>query len=314
MNLTGVGRVWQWGLFWNLVTLAIIFRPVYGRIELLFKILLGLLSVSFLGAALWVGPSPSGVLQGVFAFDLPKQVGPFGSLMVAIGLIGTVGGSLSNLVYPYFLEQKGWIGPQYRRLQLYDLLLGIIVLIVLDLAIWVLGAELLHPRGLTVEKIDDLPRLLSEILGKSGRVMFYLGLFAVLYSGLVGNALGFGVLCSHAYQRWWAGPDAELRDYHAHPCYRMVVVWCLISPVAWTAPGTPGFVVMTVFAATATVVLIPLLVGGLWWITASTEYIGSQYRNRLWENALMGVLFVVGLWGAYHSVLSILEALRSGTG
>ena len=166
----------------------------------------------------------------------------------------------------------------------------------------------MHPRGLTIEELDDLPRLLSEILGESGRVMFYLGLFAVLYTGLVGSALGFGVLCSHGYQRWRAGPGAELRDYTAHPSYRLVVAWCLISPVVWTAPGMPGFVVMTVFAATATVVLIPLLVGGLWWITARTEYIGSEYRNRMWENALMGVLFAVGLWGAYHSVLSILKA------
>ena len=70
----------------------------------------------------------------------------------------------------------------------------------------------------------------------------------------------------------------------------------------------PGFVVMTVFAATALVVLIPLLVGGLWWITAKAEYIGAEYKNRLWENVLMGVLFALGLWGAYGSVKSIAES------
>lgn len=309
VNMTGFGRVWLWGLFWNLVTLAIVFRPAYGRIELLFKILLGLLTVSFLGAALWVGPSPTKILQGVFAFDLPKQVGPFGSLLVAMGLIGTIGGSLANLVYPYFLEQKGWIGPQFRRLQLYDLLLGIVVLIVLDLAIWTLGAELLHPRGLTIAEMEDLPRLLSTVLGEGGRLMFYVGLFAVLYTGLVGGALGFGALCSHGYQRWRGGRDAELQKYQTHPSYRLIVVWCLISPVVWTAPGMPSFITMTIFAASATVVLIPLLVGGLWWITARAEYIGAEHQNRLWENALMAVLFAVGLWGSYNAVKSILESL-----
>ena len=247
-------------------------------------------------------------MQGVFAFDLPEQVGSFGSLLVAIGLIGTIGGSLANLVYPYFLEQKGWIGPAFRRVQFYDLLLGIVVLIVLDLAIWTLGAEVLHPRGLTIAEMDDLPRLLSTILGEGGRLLFYLGLFAVLYTGLVGQALGFGALCSHGYQRWRAGPEVQLQAYQAHPSYRWVVVWCLISPVVWTAPGMPGFVVMTVFAATASVVLIPLLVGGLWWITAKAEYIGTEYKNRLWENVLMGALFALGLWGAYGSVKSIAES------
>ena len=75
VNVTGIGHVWLWGLFWNLVTLVIVFRPVYGRLELLFKVLLGLLSVSFLGAAMWVGPSPTKILQGVFAFDLPATGG-----------------------------------------------------------------------------------------------------------------------------------------------------------------------------------------------------------------------------------------------
>ena len=31
VNVTGIGHVWLWGLFWNLVTLVIVFRPVYGR-------------------------------------------------------------------------------------------------------------------------------------------------------------------------------------------------------------------------------------------------------------------------------------------
>ena len=40
-------------------------------------------------------------------------------------MIGAVGGSLMNLAYPYFLEAKGWRGPQYRRVQFYDFLLAV---------------------------------------------------------------------------------------------------------------------------------------------------------------------------------------------
>ena len=79
---------------------------------------------------------------------------------------------MMNLVYPYFLDSKGWRGPQYRRVQMYDFLLAVIVMIVLDLAIWTLGAELLYPQGLTIETMDDLPRLLSQVLGSGGRVLF----------------------------------------------------------------------------------------------------------------------------------------------
>ena len=73
VNVTGIGYVWLWGLFWNLVTLAIVFRPEYGRLELLFKILLGLLSVSFLGAALWVGPSPTKFCRASLLSTCPNR-------------------------------------------------------------------------------------------------------------------------------------------------------------------------------------------------------------------------------------------------
>ena len=43
-------------------------------------------------------------------------------------------------------------------------------------------------RGLTIETMDDLPQLLSQVLGSGGRVLFYLGIFAAIYSSLVGHA------------------------------------------------------------------------------------------------------------------------------
>ena len=165
VNLTGLGQTWQWALLWNGIALTIVFRPVYGRIELLFKFFLVLLSICFLGTALWVGPNPAGILEGVFAFKLPPKSGPYDARLILIGMIGAVGGSLMNLVYPYFLEGKGWNGPQYRRVQMYDFLLAMIVMIILNLAVWTLGAELLHPQGLALKELDDFPHLLSQVIG-----------------------------------------------------------------------------------------------------------------------------------------------------
>ena len=116
-----------------------------------------------------------------------------------------------NLVYPYFLEGKGWNSPAHRKVQTYDFLLAVIVMIILNLSIWTLGAELLFPQGLTIEVLDDLPRLLSQLLGSGGRVLFYVGIFAAIYSSLVGHALGLGYLGSHAYLRWSRGVGAGHR-------------------------------------------------------------------------------------------------------
>jgi Mn2+/Fe2+ NRAMP family transporter len=308
-NLFRTGQTWQWAIAGNAVALVLVFRPEYQRLESVFKVFLALLAVSFVGCALWVGFDPAAVARGLVRVELPDQRGDFDPLLVAIAMIGAVGGSLMNMIYPYFLEAKGWRGPQYRKVQQYDFLLAVAAMIVLDLAVWVLGAELLYPDQ-RIQQLDDLPRLLSGILGEGGRVLFYLGIFAAVYTSVLGHAAGLGYLGSHAYLRWRAGSGAITADYRSHGVYRAIVLWCLISPLVWTLPGMPDFVTLTLVANSAQVVLLPLLAGGVWWLTASERFIGREHKNRPWENALLAGLFVLALYGAAGSVRTVVESVR----
>ena len=304
-NVAGFGQTWQWALLSNGIALLLVFQPVYNRVELLFKVFLAVLSVSFIGTAIWVGPNLEGVLKGLVRLELPEQSGEYSALLVAMAMIGAVGGSMMNLVYPYFLEAKGWRGPQYRRVQFYDFLLAIFVMIVLNLAVWTLGAELLHPRQLQIEHMDDLPKLLSEVLGENGRLLFYAGIFSAVFTSLVGHAIGLGCLGSHAFMRWKFGTDVAVGDYRKHRCYRWIVVVCVVSPLVWTVPGMPGFVTLTLVANSAQVVLLPVIAAGLWCITAGKKYIGAEYRNRPWENALMAFLYGLAVVAACKTVESL---------
>ncbi len=310
-NLTGLGEIWQWALLWNGIAFYLAFRPSYDRLELVFKILLGLLSISFLGSALWVGFDPAALLAGLVKVEMPEQRGAFGPLLIAMGMVGAVGGSLMNLAYPYFLDAKGWRGAQYRRVQFYDFLLAIVVLLILNLSVWILGAELLYPDK-TITVLDDLPKLLSTVLGEWGRRLFYLGIFAAIYTSVLGHAVGLAYMGSHAWLRHKAGTGKITQDYRSHPLYRVLIVWCLVSPLIWTIPGMPDFVRLTLLANSAQVVMLPLLAGGLWWITADAKYIGKEYRNRWWENVLMAFLFVLAVYSAGESVIAIVRYFTGG--
>ena len=81
------------------------------------------------------------------------------------------------------------------------------------------------------------------------------------------------------------------------------------SVEGWTAPGMPGFVYLTLLSNSAQVVIVPLLAGGLWWITADRRFIGQKYRNRWWENLVMLVLFGLAIWGAYGAIRSVYTAV-----
>jgi len=308
VKLTGVGQEWQWAIFWVVVGLAVVFRPIYDRAEWVFKVFIILMTVSLVGTAIWVGPNIGGIVKGTVAFELPPQQGPFGAMAVAMAMIGAVGGSLLNLVYPYFLEQKGWNSPKYRRVQTYDFILAIVALIIFNLAVWTLGAELVHTSGNKIGELEDLTSLLSIVLGEGGRKLFYLGMFGAVFTSLLGNGLGLGYLASHAFNRWRKkSKGGDKIDYKSHPMYTFIVLWIMVSPMVWILTGKADFVTLTLLANTLMAVLIPLLAGGLWWITANSRFIGNEYKNRWWENLIMGFLFILAVWGSYESAKSVYQ-------
>ena len=171
-SLFGFGAPLAWSVLWVTLAAALVFRGAYRRVERLFYVFLAMLSVSLLGVALWAGPDPGAIAKGVLLFDMPAQKGPYAALLVTVSLIGAVGGSIANLLYPYFLQQKGWHGPRFRRLQHLDLALGTGVLVLLNLAVWTIGAEILNPRGVVIESLDDLASLLTLTLGSLGGPIF----------------------------------------------------------------------------------------------------------------------------------------------
>jgi Mn2+/Fe2+ NRAMP family transporter len=307
-NVTGLGATWMWAILCNAVAFVLVLQGEYKPLEWAFKFFLAVLSISFIGSAIWVGFNAGDVLAGLYRFEMPGQHGNFNPILVAMAMIGAVGGSFMNLVYPYFLEEKGWRGPQYRRVQVYDLLLGVIVMIFLNLAVWVLGAELLYPDK-HIADLDDLPNLLSTVLGPGGRILFYLGVFSAVFTSVVGHAAGLAALGSHAWLRWRTGALVTT-DYRRHPMYRRIAIWCLVSPLIWTIPGMPDFVTLTLAANSGQVVLLPLLAGGVWCITANSRFIGAKYRNRWWENAVMAILFILAIYGAYHAGEILVTSMR----
>ncbi len=305
-NMFGFGAIWQWAVAWNLLALYLVFRPSFRALELIFLFFLAVLSVSFLGCAIWVGFDVRDVARGLIRVEMPGRQGVYDPWRVTLAMIGAVGGSLMNLVYPYFLEAKGWRGPEYRRVQLYDFLLGISAMLVLNLAVWVLGAELLYPDR-RIEHLEDLPNLVSNVLGPPGRLLFYAGIFSAIYTSIIGHAAGLGSLGTHAWLRMRSGVPLEGTDFRRHPCYRWIAASCLIPPLIWTMPAMPGFVPLTLAANSAQVVLLPMLAGGLWWITASERLIGREYKNRWWENAVMGLLFALAAYFAVQAIRDLVS-------
>jgi Mn2+/Fe2+ NRAMP family transporter len=312
--LAGFGPSWVWALGWAVVFYLLLARPVFRRIEFVFMVFLGLLGISMVGSALWVGPNPVGIIRGTIGFQMPEQRGDFDPVLISVSLIGAVAGSLANLMYPYFIREKGWLTPAHRKVQLYDLALGVLVIIVLDLSVWALGAEVLHPNGLKVGSIQGIAAILSHTLGETGRILFYLGVFAAVGSSVVGNAYAYSHMATDAFILW-RPTEAERcgGDYRLHPGYRWMTLWVLFSPLVWVIWGKVSFVALTIAVNAFQVLLLPILAAAMWVLTSSNCYIGGKYRNRWWENAGMAVFLIMAVLGAVGAVQSLAGKLLGGS-
>jgi len=307
LKLINFGETWMWSIFWVAIATFLIFKGNYKRIEILFFLLLIILSASLISVALWNGPNVKLAIKGIILFDIPKDQGPYGSLLIITALIGTVGGSIANLLYPYFIQQKGWKGPKFRKVQFYDLAFGTLVLVIINLSIWTIGAEVLHPRGIHIESLDDLAKLLSITLGNLGGPIFYLGVFAALFTSIIGLTVGFGYLVFDATKVIASKKPIKAVQFDTSnsKLYKIVIFWCLYSPLVYVLPNMPNFIFLTILASAATVIVLPVLCGSLWYITSSKSFIGEKFKNRFFENIILFLLFILSLWGSYQAIFAI---------
>ncbi len=313
-KLTGVGSIRGWGVFLALLTFLVVFRSAYLFLEKIFWMLAGMLTATFVTLAVLAEPSPSGIASGIFGFAIPVAKGSWDPLLVATALAGALSGGIGNLQYAYFAQAKGWTTPAHRRVQQYDLFFGILVLIVLDLSVWILGAETIYKEGGAVTDLSSLAQLLSATLGPAGATMFYAGILAAIFSSMLGNGKAYGYVAIDAYIQRDPAEAARYRGaYMKHPSYRWVIAWIVLSPVFWVLIGNPDFIGLTLIINAAQTLLIPLIVAVVWIVTTRVDYIGVRYRNGLGGHALFAFLFVVGCFSAFFSAQAIWGQL-SGVG
>ncbi|MBH53861.1 MAG: iron transporter [Opitutaceae bacterium] len=129
-------------------------------------------------------------------FDLP--IGGFAVALAMFGITGVGAGEL--IYYPSVCLERGYAkvtGPFERteawlnrakgwmRVMRLDAMLSLVVYTGLTIAFYLLGAAVLHARGLAPEGMDmikNLSLMYTETLGEGSRIIFLIGAFVALYS------------------------------------------------------------------------------------------------------------------------------------
>ena len=168
--ISGIG-VAKWGPLIGISAWALLWFGSYRGIEKVFVAMVVFMSLVFLATAVFVGPSVSEIVKGLFLFNLPS-----GSTMFVIALIGTT-------VVPYnlFLHsaavRERWKDPKDLKAARWDTVISMGVGGLISMAILVTAA-MAYPSGGDVKTGSDMAIQLQPLLGRSAKILFGCGIFA----------------------------------------------------------------------------------------------------------------------------------------
>ncbi|APO82798.1 Divalent metal cation transporter MntH [compost metagenome] len=282
-------------------------RNIYAMIEGVMKVLLAVMTLAFLALAVMSGPDVAGIVKGTIGFSIPADEGVHGALLVAVSVIGAVAGSVANFVHPYVMREKGWVGPQHKRIQRNDLLFAVFVGIVINLAIWIVGAEILRPNGIEVKTLGDLGKALELFFGPIGWYIFFVGVFATLFASISGKTTAFPMLITDAFQH--VKPERRERygkEFHNDPMHKWFMLFILVTPLVWSIPGMPDFVTLTIGVSALNIIGLPVISLGLLIMSNQKSLLGKAYRNNWFENIALAFATGLALWVAFQLAVDLI--------
>ncbi len=180
------------------ISLALLLGGGYHRIESLAMVKVGFFTMLTVLSAAMVMKSPEFRWSELFEGLWPAM--PSGGLLTAVAVFGMTGVGASEIfMYPYWCVEKGYArftGPRsagpawverargWIRVMHVDVVFSMLVYTVATCAFYVLGAAVLHPKGVVPDAgtmIATLSELYTSTLGEWALVLFYLGAVATLY-------------------------------------------------------------------------------------------------------------------------------------
>lgn len=180
------------------VSLALLLGGGYHRIESIAMVKVGFFTMLTVLSAAMVMKAPE-FNWGELLTGLWPTI-PTGGWVTAVAVFGMTGVGASEIfMYPYWCVEKGYArytGPRddspawqerargWIRVMHLDVVVSMVVYTIATCAFYVLGAGVLHPKGLVPDAstmIATLSELYTSTLGEWALVLFYLGAVATLY-------------------------------------------------------------------------------------------------------------------------------------
>ncbi|MFN7920795.1 MAG: Nramp family divalent metal transporter [Bryobacteraceae bacterium] len=301
-------------------TLALLLGGGYERIEGLATIKVALFTMlTFLSALLLMGHpqdfSWNKVAEG-FQFHLPPD-----GLFTAVAVFGITGvGAAELFMYPYWCVEKGYAryagkrdGSQgwlrrvtgWIQVMHVDILASMVIYTIATVAFYLLGAGILHTRGLRPDEKNNMIPVLSHMytdtLGSWALYLFYAGAIATLYGTIFAATAAESRVAADLCRLLGR---FQTTDYEARLRYRKLFVWVLLCVPATLYLIVESPVSMVKAGGVAQATMLPVICIGTLYLRY--KELPPEVRPKAWITAAMWVaaLLTIALM-AYYTFLLI---------
>lgn len=287
----------QWGAVHSVIAVVIVLMGNYSFFENLMKVLIALLFLLIVSSLIFIQPSFSGIVSGIFIPKLPE-----GSVPYMMAVIGGVGGSVTMLSYGYWIAEKNWKGKgQIKNIRL-DLIIAYILTALFGIAIIVIASSM-KPEVVKSSKI--VVALASEIeksIGKTTGMIFLVGFWGAVFSSMLGVWQGIPYLFAD-FVITWKKKDNTTKTLAKTWYYKVFLAFIAISPMVILILKKPVWLIM-VYSVTGAM-FMPFLAVSLLWLNNKKQWIGKN-KNGLITNILLIAVLILFCYLAVSEIVRLL--------
>lgn len=272
--------LWAWAIVHGLAGYALVLTGRYQLFEKVMTVLVGVMFITVVGSAIILLPNIGDILSGF----VPRTGDS--SILLVLGLLGGVGGTITMASYGYWIREAKWEGKSWMSMMRLDSATGYIITAIFTVSMLIVGAEFLFGTGIEISGeagIVALSGMMADELGNVARWLFLIGAWSAAFSSLLGSWNGVPYLFAD-FVRMFRKKKSTHPITPKDPAYRAYLLWITFPPMLLLFFGKPVLLVIIYGALGA--LFMPFLAITLLWLLNSKR-VGQDYRNGWVTNTIL---------------------------
>ena len=289
--LTGVGFPW-WAVPVSFVVWLLMWKGTFSLIENGAS-LLGLVTISFIVSAFKLHPDWSGVASGLVPSIPETDKARHGFLAVSI-----LGASISP--YLMYFYSSGAIEDKWDRTYIpinrFIAGFGMTFGGILSMAVLVVAALALQPKGIQVETFPQAALLMTTALPKWGFYLFAISMIVACFGAALEISLAIAYFFSQGFGWNWSEDLEPSKNSRFAFVYTIIIMLAAIPLLLGVDPIKVTMMSMALTSATLPLAIVPFL-----FLMNDPIYLG-KHRNGWVSNSVVGIVILISFVLALISI------------